>query len=136
MLLSQKNNILFIANPKTATTSIQKWLQSQDSSYVKTNHIVNNKSFVLREHITANDDAKKILGNEFYNKLHTIGFVRNPEDKLISACNFYRQPGKNKKLWDEKTHDKSKRIMHVFQYTFAKVFPFKAWALMYLSLQG
>jgi len=130
MLLSQENKILYVANPKTATTSVQDWLQEQDSTFIKTNHLIDGKKVVLGEHITA-FQACKLLGDEVYNSLNVIGFVRNPEMKIISAYKFYKQFGKEKKLWSRKTHLLGPRILHVFQFLFARLLPFSLWSLIY-----
>jgi hypothetical protein len=130
MLLSQKHRILYIANPKTATTAVQKWMLSEDSSFEKTLHRLNGKEIILKEHITALE-AKNILGEEYYNQLFVIGFVREPISKIMSAYNFYKQGGKNKKLWDKNTKTFSSRFIHLLQYVSAKILPFELWLLIY-----
>lgn len=95
MLLSQKHKILYIANPKTATSAVQKWMLSEDSSFEKTLHRINGKELILKEHITALE-AKNILAEKYYNELFVICFIREPISKMMSAYYFYKQGEKIK----------------------------------------
>jgi hypothetical protein len=130
MILSQKHKILFVANPKTATTSVQKWLLKEDVSFNKTAHELNGKHIILEEHITA-ETAREKLGIEYYEILFVFGFCREPSSKLISSYFFYKQAGKNRKLWDLGTKVVSARIKNFFQYLSAKLLPLNIWLLVY-----
>lgn len=130
MLLNQKYKILYIANPKTATTAVQRWMLSENSSFEKTLHIINGEKLILKEHLTA-FEAKKILGEDYYNQLYVIGFIREPISKMVSAYFFYKQGGKNKKLWDKNTKRISSRILQLFKYLSAKILPLNLWILLY-----
>jgi hypothetical protein len=130
MLLSQNHKILYVANPKTATTAVQKWLLSEDGSFKKTIHKLNGKSVILSEHITALE-AKSIIGEKYYNDLFVFGFVRLPISKMISSYYFYKQAEKNRKLWDPNTKRIGVRVKNLLQYLIAKTLPLNIWLIFY-----
>jgi hypothetical protein len=98
MYYSKKLSLLFIASPKSGSTSVEKYLMEVDSS--GENHSV---TLDLKK-ITAKDvyygiggharawELKEAMGEDIYNQLQIFGFVRHPFDKLVSSYFF------NKKL--------------------------------------
>lgn len=123
MIISTKYKYIFIANPKTGTTSIQSYLLENDSSAKNYHVVLNNKSYSFNEHDTA-AKIKETLGEE-YNNYKTFGFIRNPLAKRVSGYHFY----KNGKPITE-GHSGS-RLPVLSKIWFAKLLPFKLWNLLY-----
>lgn len=130
MLLSQKYKVLYIANPKTATTAVQRWLMAEDDSFQKSSHIIDGRKIMLSEHITALE-ARTILGDSYFNKLQTLVFVREPYSKMRSAYRFYRQKGHDRSWWNTKTRSFRTKVKNLLQYALANILPFSLWALVY-----
>lgn len=130
MLLNQEKKVLFIANPKTATTAIQDWMQREDHAYKKSHHIINGKRVSLSEHITA-VEACNILGVDYFNSLEVICVIRNPVTKITSAYNFYRGHGKLHDWTSKNQRQLLKRILHICKFLFATCVPFRIWAILY-----
>lgn len=122
MIISLKNRYIFIAVPKTGTTSVQKWLLENDPSARQYAVEIGGQGYAFREHATALE-IKSILG-EHYPKFRTFAFIRNPYSRLVSSYFFYKN-GKpitagNKKPWPSR-----------FKTAYAKCVPFALWALSY-----
>jgi hypothetical protein len=138
MFFSKKYNLLFIASPKTGTVSIHEALEKLDSSGERTKIVMDNKV------ITSNDvdqgtighararEIKKALGVEDFNKLNTIVFIRNPYSKLVSSYFFNKTNNLSHAFNMKGNKHKLKRSVNYFLTTlFAKVLPFKIWAIFY-----
>ena len=122
MVISEINKYIFIAVPKTGTTSIQQLLVEQDPSAHKYNIQIQGKEYSFAEHATALD-IKRTLG-EHYSKFRTFAFIRNPFDRIVSSYFFYKNghpiTAGNKNPWPPRV-----------RRTYAKITPFKVWALTY-----
>ncbi|WP_340106961.1 sulfotransferase family 2 domain-containing protein [Rhodohalobacter sp. 8-1] len=123
MIISTKHKYIFIANPKTGTTSIQSFLLENDPLAKNYHVVLNNKSYSFKEHDTA-AKIKKTLGDE-YNNYKTFGFVRNPMAKRVSGYHFLN----NGKPITE--GHKGPRWPILTKIWFAKLLPFKLWNLLY-----
>jgi len=138
MFFSKKYNLLYIASPKTGTESIHEALENLDPSgeqkKIKISHLEITGTDLdqgIIGHARARE-LKKALGDGNYNKLHTIAFVRNPYSKLVSSY-FFNKTNLLSHAFHIKGHKNNlKRSINYFLTTlFAKVFPFKTWALLY-----
>jgi len=123
MIISYKNKYIFVANPKTATTSIQSFLLSVDESAKKNWIEIRGEKYKFREHYTALQ-IKEVLG-ELYEEFTVFGFVRNPLDKIVSSYHFL----KNGKPITQ-GHKRSTVPLRLKILT-SRILPFKIWALVY-----
>ena len=138
MFFSKKYNLLFIASPKTGTESIHEALQKLDPSgerrKIKIGHLeITSKDLDqgIIGHARARE-LKKALGEDNYNKLHTIAFIRNPYSKLVSSYFFNKTNSLSLAFHFKGKKNNLKRSISYFLTTlFAKVLPFKIWALLY-----
>ena len=138
MFFSKKYNLLFIASPKTGTVSIHEALEKLDSSGERRKIVMDNKEITSNNldqgiigHARARE-IKKALGEEDFNKLNTIGFIRNPYSKLVSSYFFTKSNNLSHAFNKKGNKHLLKRSVNYFLSTlFAKVLPFKIWALFY-----
>lgn len=122
MIISNENRYIFIAVPKTGTTSVQKLLLEHDPTARTYGIEIEGKNYRFGEHDTALQ-IKTELGSR-YADYRTFGFIRNPYSRLVSSYFFYRN-GKpitkgNKKPWPTR-----------LRVAYARLLPFKLWALTY-----
>lgn len=138
MYFSKKLSLLFIACPKTGSTSVESYLMDIDPDGQK---------FRIRFEdleITSKDvhsgvigharawELKEALGDDMYNKLHVFGLVRHPFDKLISSYFF----SKSKKVSEAfKFKGKKKIVKRVFTgvltFSAPKILPIGLWAILF-----
>lgn len=122
MVISLENRYIFIAVPKTGTTSIQKFLLKHDPTAKRYRIEIEGKKYSFGEHDTALQ-IKRELGGD-YSKFRTFGFIRNPHSRIVSSYFFYKN-GKpitsgNKNPWPA-----------WIRTLYARVMPFEIWALSY-----
>ncbi len=139
MIYSKRYKFLYIAPPKTGTTSVEKALLLLDES--AEDHSISIGSKVLKGkhfrqgilgHATAKD-IKELMPGQIFNDLTVISSIRNPYDKLVSAY-FYMK--KRSLLKNKYTRLVTPRLVYnEFKYLssvlIAKVLPFHLWALVY-----
>jgi len=138
MFFSNTFNLLFIASPKTGTVSIHEALENLDQKGERRKIKIGNKEITSKDldqgiigHARARE-LKKALGDDNYNKLHTIAFVRNPYSKLVSSYFFLKSGSLITALYKKGSKHKIKRALNSFlSALFAKILPFKIWALLY-----
>ena len=88
-IIDHDNKIIFIAIPKTGTTSTQSFLRyilSKNSIIINSNHV---NSIGLCKHSTAKDISSII---ENYSDYHSIAVIRNPYDWYISWYTYRMRP--------------------------------------------
>jgi hypothetical protein len=124
MLYIKSYNLLFISNPKTGTTTIQKLLL-ENFPNAKLNTIYSNKKrsdIKLNEH----DNISKLkfkLCNEF-DEYTTFVFIRCPYEKAVSSYHFYKNGVPI-------TRNDNKRKFQVYLNIFlTKILPFGLWVLI------
>lgn len=138
MFYSKKLNILFIASPKTGSTSVELFLSQIDPNGEKHRITLESKTIGSQDvsggvvgHATAGE-LKNALGESLYNRLNTFGFVRHPFDKLVSSY-FFNKRGSLYKSFQIK--GKNKRIIRMvrmfFTFLLPKILPFQIWALFF-----
>jgi len=126
MIISKELKYIYLAVPKTGTTSIQNFLLSNDSSANKNFIKIKNKSFKFGEHMTALE-VKEILGDHYTN-FKVIGFIRHPYGRIVSSYFFYK---KGAKSWAWEGRENKKPTEQKFKILYAKITPFWFWALTY-----
>lgn len=138
MFYSQKLNLLVIGIPKTGTVAVEQALLKLDSTGETHSITVGNKTYkgkdFLRGQLThaRASEIRDVIGKEYFDKLHTLTFIRNPYHKLVSAYHF----AKGNKLRSTFTmHGPKKLFLRRFNYFFTtlapKILPFQFWALIY-----
>ncbi|MEN8251570.1 MAG: sulfotransferase family 2 domain-containing protein [Bacteroidota bacterium] len=124
MVISDQHKYIFIAVPKTGTTSISSFLLKNDPTAVKNLIRVGIKNYKVQEHITALE-LRKMLGNKF-DEYTSFGFVRYPYSKILSSYFFYSEGRAAKKV-----HAGKQTFYIKLKVLFAKMLPFSLWALLY-----
>ena len=87
-LIDHYNKIIFIAVPKTGTTSIEAFLRKVLSN--NDGVIQNHKDLGLSKHANAKDIKEKIKN---YDDYHKITVVRNPYDWYVSWYTYRKRQG-------------------------------------------
>jgi hypothetical protein len=121
MLLSETHKTIYIAVPKTGTSSISEPLEKYNHIY--RNRIPVNGAFISLENEHANAlEIRKCLGEKFggYKK---IAFVRNPWSKVVSAYFFYSKGRASRRIWMP-GRVPFRTMVNVL---LAKILPFKIW---------
>ena len=126
MILSAKHKYIFIAVPKTGTTSIHSFVLNSDATAAKNCFPVKDsttaKVVPVKGHITARD--LKLQMGKAYDDYLVFGFVRSPYAKAVSAYFFYRngQPI---------TRQDNQRLLQArINVLLARVLPFSIWSLL------
>tara|TARA_Y100001954_G_C15789923_1_gene594514 strand:+ start:1477 stop:2163 length:687 start_codon:yes stop_codon:yes gene_type:complete len=138
MFYSKKYKLLFIASPKTGTVSIHEALEKIDQNGSRRIIEISDKVISGKEldqgiigHARARE-IKKALGANQYISLNTMAFIRNPYSKLVSSYFFNRSNSVSQAFKIKGNKNKLKRSINYFLTTFfAKILPFKIWALFY-----
>ncbi len=127
MVFSEKYNFIFIASPKTGTVTVQKVLQNLDPEAERFKIKRGTEEIKIFGHARA-IDIKEAIGDDFYNQHQTFAFVRNPLSKFVSSYFFYKGSSfKTKK----QIKSLKWRVDRSLKVLFAKIFPFKIWAILY-----
>jgi len=138
MFFSKRYKLLFIAIPKTGSTSIEAFLKTIDPN--GSNHSITINGSILKGkdfekgiigHARARE-IQSVVGIKNYEGLNSFTFVRNPYELLVSAYFF----SKKNKIGHFKNFKGSKRIFrrkmgYFFSVLSAKMIPFQIWALLY-----
>jgi hypothetical protein len=137
MFHSNKNNLLVISIPKTASSSIERALLEYYGLDGQIHGLIINgveyKSESFSQGTIGHARAKEfkaVLGDKEYNKLITIAFLRNPYAKLVSAYHFTKSnpiftKHKGKKKWLKRT------MSYTLGVLAAKLLPFSLWIYIY-----
>ena len=87
MIISEKHNYIYLACPKTGTTSIEKFLLEQDPSALQNKIIIDGKLLRFKGHATAKTIQSKLQGD--FKKYQIIGFIRHPYSRMVSSYFFF-----------------------------------------------
>jgi hypothetical protein len=138
MYFSNKLSLLFVACPKTGSTSIESYLMDIDPEGQKFRIHINDLKISAEDvysgvigHARA-WELKEALGDDIYNKLDVFGMVRHPFDKLISSY-FY---SKSKKISEAfkfkgKKNIFKRKLTGVLTFLAPKILPISIWAILF-----
>lgn len=104
MILSHKHKFIFIATPKTGTTSIESKLQPLHEK-VNLSDKAEDRGNPILKHITLEDIKNNCSQN--LDDYFSFSFSRNPWDRHLSIFKYYK---KMIKLWDKNPEKKQKWI--------------------------
>ena len=126
MIIIEKNKLIFISNPKTGTTYVQKIILDKFKN-LKLNRIpesnANNHSFFkVEEHIRTKE--LKIKMGDSWDEFKSFVFFRDPYDKCVSTYFFY----KNGKPITRK--DNARKYFVYLNIILVKCLPFWMWFLI------
>jgi hypothetical protein len=138
MFYSDKFNLLFIASPKSGSTSVEEYLFKIDEKGENHTMTVRGKKFTGEDmHLGTMGHAHaweiyNAIGAEEYDKLHVFGFVRHPINKLISSYYFSKKLDLlgsfsyvgEKKLWQRRFKGFLSRLS-------TRILPLNLWALIF-----
>lgn len=126
MIISQEKKYIYMAVPKTGTTSVQKFLLENDKNATKNSVEIEGNLYKFRGHMTALE-IKRVLGVNYQN-FTIIGFVRHPYGRIVSSYFFYR---KGAKSWAWEGRESKKPTEQKLKIKLAQLLPFHIWALVY-----
>lgn len=124
MVISEAHRYIFIAVPKTGTTSISSFLLSADPTAVANVVCVNGAEQRLPTHVTALE-VKTLLGSRF-DDYTSFAFVRNPFSKILSSYYFYRDGRAARKV-----NAGEAPLFTKAKVWSARALPFSVWSLLY-----
>ena len=124
MIISKKHKYIYLACPKTGTTSIQRFLLEQDSTAFRNKIVIDDQLIKFEGHSKINNIKKKLHNN--FNEFQVIGFIRHPYSRIVSSYFFYKKGGKTASI-----NPRKRGLIHNLRYLSAKILPFKIWALVY-----
>lgn len=138
MYFSDSDKLLFIAAPKTGSTSVEECLsllieggsrfRIELSDRVVTSADVESPSL---GHAKA-QEFQDVLGADFYRRLTVFGFVRDPIEKIVSSY-FFTRRGRLRDAFGLRTR-KSKALLVVRRLTAilsARALPLWLWSMLY-----
>lgn len=121
MLISEKRNFVFIAVPKTGTSSISKKLSEHEDIWRNEILLDGKVVEIANEHISASE-MKAQLGEEWA-RYYTVGCARNPWSKVVSAYHFYRNGRAVEQVWQREKFT----IKMLLNVVLAKLLPLSLW---------
>lgn len=138
MFYSKRLKLLFIACPKTGSTSVAEHLLSLDPAGERfritlENGIVDSSSVKSESlgHATA-AEFRAALGASHYDSLQTFGFVRDPIEKLVSAYFFTRGRSVASAFKMRKKQARGRLVTkRIAARVAAKLLPFSVWAAIF-----
>jgi len=138
LFFSDKKKILFIAAPKTGSTSVEDILTSriQDGQRFKIalgERLITSKD--VRSPSLGHAKAKEfrdVLGDKHYDDLTVFGFVRDPIEKVVSSY-FFTRSGSIRQAFSIKSEKaRAPQIMkRILAICSARVLPLSLWSLVY-----
>ncbi len=138
MLYSKKLKLLFVACPKTGSTSVEAALLKLDPEGQRFALEHGGRTYTSADvdsgslgHATALE-FQRILGAEAFATLRVFGFVRDPREKLVSTY-FFKRKGS---IWNSLFKTKgSKRVVNTIRSVggilLARLLPFALWARLW-----
>lgn len=124
MIVIQSKKLLFVSNPKTGTSKVQKVLLEifPESRLNKVFLEVDNSVIKLNEH--DNIDALKSKMGYLWDNYKSFVFIRSPYEKAVSAYHFYLNG-------EPITRSDNKRQLQVYiNILITKLLPFSIWVIL------
>ncbi len=143
MFYSEKLGLLFIACPKTGSTSVETFLSELDPEGTRFKIHLPERTIDSRDvtsnslgHATARE-FRDVLGEERFGGLFVFGFVREPIEKLVSSYFFIRQ-NRLRTVLRSRSEKGSGRLIarQLINIALARTLPFPAWALLFPMKDG
>lgn len=122
MIISDKHKYIFIAIPKTGSTTIQNFLRKNDDSCRMNCIQINNETIRVDAHIETKK-LKKIMGKKF-DEYVKFTFIRNPYSRVVSSYFFY----KNGKTLRSRFFIRN--LMARLNIILTRIFPFSVWSII------
>lgn len=138
MFYSKTHNLLYIASPKSGSTSVEKYMLTIDETGETHSMTINGKKykgddvhFGIMGHARAWEICEAI-GSDEYEKLQVFGFVRHPFDKLISSYHFNKSISPVDALKIKGNRRLLRRQINGFiSRVSTQILPFSIWALIF-----
>ena len=126
MVSSVDFKYIFIANPKTGSTTVEHYLRLWDKSFLHNRYVDGDGKIIsgIHGHIRPRD-LQKIMADK-YHHYRVFIFIRNPYDKAVSGYHYYKE-GPRKKIEFSKNKG---NLNLVFNLILAKILPFPIWSLV------
>jgi hypothetical protein len=124
MVISVSKKYIFIDVPKTATTSIIKYLLSIDSTATNRQFEIDTNKFGCKDHVKYYQLEK--LMDVHLKEFKTFAIIRHPYSRIVSGYHFYKQGGKPKLVGNMKPSFALRIRIKI-----AQLLPFKLWAILY-----
>lgn len=122
MLISDKYKYIFIAIPKTGTTTIQSFLRKNDKSCHWNTVQLGDKKITVNEHIETKK-LKKIMGKKF-DEYVKVTFIRNPYSRIVSSYFFYKNGNTLRSRYF------IRNFMARLNILLTRIFPFSIWSVL------
>lgn len=135
MFFSKRLGLLFVAAPKTGSTSVEAYLLQIDPEGERFKITLGDQIIDSRHvaspslgHATASE-LRQVLGPRAYESLNTFGFVRHPFEKLVSTY-FFLQQGSFRSALKVRSSKNRWGIMlrQLSGFSLARMLPFWLWA--------
>ena len=138
MFYSNEFKLLFVACPKTGSTSVEEALMKLDSEGQRFSLDHGGNTYTSAHvasgslgHATALE-FQRLLGAEDFAQLTVFGFVRDPREKLVSTY-FFKRKGS---IWNSLRNTKGPKravvtIRSIGGILMARVLPFSLWARLW-----
>ena len=126
MVSSLDYKYIFIANPKTGSTTVEHYLRIWDNSFLHNRYVDESGKIVagIHGHIRPRD-LKKFMADK-YDDYRVFLFVRNPYDKAVSGYHYYKE-GPRKKIEFNKNKGNLNLVINLIM---ARFLPFSIWSLV------
>lgn len=129
MLFSETKKFVFIAVPKTGTTSIELEMRRLDPDILRNEMVFPDGSIrKVNKHITLRD-VQKILGNKA-SEYRYFAFMREPVDHTISRYYYYAN-GRGRQRYESRAVRKGRLPSLGAKVWFARLVPRPLWFVLY-----
>tara|TARA_B100001175_G_scaffold173947_1_gene147648 strand:- start:18675 stop:19361 length:687 start_codon:yes stop_codon:yes gene_type:complete len=125
MFFIRSKKIIFLSNPKTGTTTVQKILKNHTKDKLNRVYLdsIKSDSYIrLKEHGNVRELNDKLGSN--VNDFIIFVFIRSPYDRCVSAYHHYKNGRPNRKKLTKR------KLLIFFNLILAKVLPFSFWVLI------
>lgn len=133
MIISEKHKYIYLACPKTGTTSIEQFLLEQDPTASQNKIIIDGKSLKFKGHGSAKSIQEELQDD--FNNYQVLGFVRHPYSRIVSSYFFYKngKPMTKGSLWNYRGNLSAfmKALANLFKVYLSRIISFQLWAIIF-----